>query len=292
MGQNEEGQHKMRITEAQEAALKTLRCERLSDNEKNFRLIDDFENHRNDNIADSFRNEAYKQDEERRVAYYVVKDKENRILFFFSLKCGALFDRFLEAEKLVKITQLLNFIKERAKSGTDVEESEAINSLIEEARSKKIIKKDIVAKILHRSSLDKDLDEIFDENIKSVGHAYAGIELVHFCANDKFQNVWEEMALPQSMGVVVFWHFIVPIVEKLMHLVGCEYLYLFAADMTENLDLISYYTDRLKFCNNTKHTVAKPLYDFACKFLYQETKDLPEKRIHFFDHFNPDKDAV
>ena len=72
----------MRITEAQKAALKTLRCERLSDNEKNFRLIDDFENHRNDNIADSFRNEAYRQDEERRVAYYVVKDKENRILFF------------------------------------------------------------------------------------------------------------------------------------------------------------------------------------------------------------------
>lgn len=282
----------MRITEEQENSLRTLKCERLSDDEKNFRLIDDFENYKNDNIADSFRNEAYQQDEEKRVAYYVVKDKDNKILFFFSLKCGALFDSFLEGEKLVKITEILDFIKKHAKNCSDAEEDKAVKSLLEEIRSKKIIKKDIVAKILHRSHQDEGLDEIFDESIKSVGHTYAGIELVHFCANDKYRHVWDEMALPQSMGVVVFWIFIVPIVEKLMRLVGCEYLYLFAADMTENLDLISYYIDKLKFCDDTQHTVAKPLYDFACKFLYQEAKSLPEKKLHFFNHFNPDKDAI
>ena len=61
---------------------------------------------------------------------------------------------------------------------------------------------------------------------------------------------------------------------------------------SSDLDLISYYIDKLKFCDDTRHTVAKPLYDFACKFLYQEAKSLPEKKLHFFNHFNPDKDAI
>lgn len=60
----------MRITEEQLKALDSLRCERLSLNEENLRLVDAFVNYRNDSIANVLRNEAYEEDEQGRVAYF------------------------------------------------------------------------------------------------------------------------------------------------------------------------------------------------------------------------------
>ena len=54
----------------------------------------------NNNVADALLNEAYQEDESGVVAYYVVKDSDANVLFFFSLKCGLLFDEFIEGEKL------------------------------------------------------------------------------------------------------------------------------------------------------------------------------------------------
>ena len=58
-------------------------CERLSSDEKNLRQVDTFVNYRNDSIANVLRNEAYEEDERGRVAYYVVKDENGEMLFFF-----------------------------------------------------------------------------------------------------------------------------------------------------------------------------------------------------------------
>ena len=59
----------MRITEEQQKALDSLRCERLSSNEMNLRSVGAFVNYRNDSIANVLRNEAYEEDEQGRVAY-------------------------------------------------------------------------------------------------------------------------------------------------------------------------------------------------------------------------------
>ena len=71
--------------------LQSLSCERLSSNDDNLRLVDDFFNRRNDGIAQTLRNEAFGEDEEGTTAYYVVKRSSEQILFFFSLKCGMLY---------------------------------------------------------------------------------------------------------------------------------------------------------------------------------------------------------
>lgn len=62
----------MRITEEQERILGSLHCERLSSNVDNFRLVDDFYNGRNPSIVNTLQNEAYEDDANHRVAYYVV----------------------------------------------------------------------------------------------------------------------------------------------------------------------------------------------------------------------------
>ena len=86
--------------------LQSLSFERLSSNADNFRLVDDFFNRRNDGIADTLRNEAFSEDEDGTTAYYLVKHENGRILFFFSLKCGLLYDQFLDTRQLKLISDL------------------------------------------------------------------------------------------------------------------------------------------------------------------------------------------
>lgn len=76
----------MRITEEQERILGSLHCERLSSNVDNFRLVDDFYNGRNPSIANTLQNEAYEDDANHRVAYYVVKNNSGEILFLFLIE--------------------------------------------------------------------------------------------------------------------------------------------------------------------------------------------------------------
>lgn len=78
----------MRITEEQQKVLDSLRCERLSRNPNNMREIDQFFNSKNDKLVDRLLNEAYSEDENDKIAYYLVKDEDGHILFYFSLKCG------------------------------------------------------------------------------------------------------------------------------------------------------------------------------------------------------------
>lgn len=49
----------MKIRGEQMALINSLRCERLSSNEENFRLIDSFYSAHNDNVAKALRDEAY-----------------------------------------------------------------------------------------------------------------------------------------------------------------------------------------------------------------------------------------
>ena len=86
--------------------LKCLSCERLSSNIDNIRIVEDFFNRRNDGLAQTLRNEAFGEDEDGTTAYYVVKHENGGIIFFFSLKCGMLYDQFLDTRQLKLINDL------------------------------------------------------------------------------------------------------------------------------------------------------------------------------------------
>ena len=44
--------------------------------------------------------------------------------------------------------------------------------------------------------------------------------------------------------------------------------------------------DVIHFHDNNERAVAKPVYDFSCKFMYQEVSPLPMLQKEFFDNFN------
>lgn len=281
----------MRISEKQLKVLSYLRCERLSSDEMNLRQVESFINYRNDSIANVLRNEAYEEDEHGSVAYYVVKDVNGEILFFFSLKNGMLYDQHLD-EKTIKLLKRLYEYLEELDADADLSDSDRmiIETLKEKVRSRKGLTKAELERIPKKNAkILKDLEQELNKNITHVGKTYSGLELVHFCLNNTTDELWERLDLPNGIGAVVFWQFIVPIVMMVRELVGCEYLFLFAADDSLDLSLVRYYKNKLGFADEGEMATAKPLYDLSCKFMYQEAATLEERRKEFFDHFNSEE---
>lgn len=285
----------MQITEEQQQILNSLVCERLSSNENNLRLVDTFCNVRNGSLEHTLKNEAYEEDEAGNIAYYLIKDKDENILFYFSIKCGILYDLFGEEEKLRKINDLFLFLVELEKDPSSTkEDKETIASILESIRTRKGLVKKELSKISHikKNQIIEDLEKESEDNLKRVGKTFAGVEIVHFCANDNYRPSWEKLNINQKMGTVVFWHFLIPKICELRKIVGCEYLFLFAADLTPDELLVNYYKSNLGFKDSNEYGMAIPLYDYACKFMHQELKDIEERRNNFYLEFNPDEESI
>lgn len=285
----------MQITEEQQQILNSFICERLSSNEKNLRLVETFCNAKNESLERTLKNEAYEEDEAGNIAYYLIKDKQENILFYFSIKCGNLFDLFSEGEKLRKINKLFSILIELENDPSSTkEDKETIASILESIRARKGLVKKELSKISHikKSQIIEDLAKESEDNLKRVGKTFAGVEIVHFCANDKYRPTWEKFNIRQKMGTVIFWHFLIPKICELRKIVGCEYLFLFAADLTPDELLVNYYKSNLGFKDSNEYGTAIPLYDYACKFMHQELKDIETRKNNFYLEFNPDEDQI
>lgn len=283
----------MRITEEQQEILESLVCERLSRNPANMREIDQFFNSKNDKLVERLLNEAYSEDEEDKIAYYLVKDKEGHILFYFSLKCGQLYDKHLDFDLFKLLGELYDgLLKMKSEPDISQEDSIVIDKVLEEIRSRKGVLKEDLKKITKKNQSIDDFEKVFKDDADKVGATFSGIEIVQFCSNEDSLVYWKKYGVNQKLGVVVFWQFIVPIIIKIKELIGCEYLFLFAADDSEDENLVNYYKSWLKFESSDERSAATPVYDLTCKFLYQETCSLKEKRDNFFKNFNPDEDVV
>lgn len=283
----------MRITEEQEKKLCTLRCERLSSNSNNFRAIEGFYNSKNERLSDDLKNEAYHNDENNRIAYYLVKDQYGNILFYFSLKCGQLYDKYINVETYKQLKELLEGLLEiENDEKSTIEDKKLVGRLIEDIRTRAgVLLKDI-KKISKKNKKVEDFEKSLIDGTDKVGATFSGVEIVQFCSNDEHSDVWARTGIPQKLGVVVFWRFVVDIIHNLMEIVGCEYVFLFAADKSEDGLLINYYKTRLGFDEADGRSATTPLYDLSCRFLYQPTNMLEEKRRIFYDSFNPESDAV
>lgn len=283
----------MRITEEQQEILESLVCERLSRNPANMREIDQFFNSKNDKLVERLLNEAYSEDEEDKIAYYLVKDKEGHILFYFSLKCGQLYDKHLDFDLFKLLGELYDgLLKMKSEPDISQEDSIVIDKVLEEIRSRKGVLKEDLKKITKKNQSIDDFEKVFKDDADKVGATFSGIEIVQFCSNEASLVYWKKYGVNQKLGVVVFWQFIVPIIIKIKELIGCEYLFLFAADDSEDENLVNYYKSWLKFESSNERSAATPVYDLTCKFLYQEACSLKEKRDTFFKNFNPDEDVV
>ncbi len=115
----------MKITSKQREILKSLKCERLSSNDENLRLVEDFYNRRNPSLEQTLKNEAMEEDIDGSVAYYVIKDINDNILFFFSLKNGSLYDSYFDTN-IIKLLKTLNVFVKESLEDSDLSEEQRL----------------------------------------------------------------------------------------------------------------------------------------------------------------------
>lgn len=137
-----------RITEQQKRVLESFSIERLSSSEINLRLVGDFYNPKSDSLTNKIQSDAYEEDENGSVAYYIIKNPEGGILFYFSLKCGQLYDKLIEKEQLSLIKNLFQYFDEIEKEeSTSEEDRKLIKEIRESVRTSKGISKEELEKI-------------------------------------------------------------------------------------------------------------------------------------------------
>lgn len=281
----------MRINEEQKVILDSLIVERLKDNPINISLVNSFKNAKNPTLEKVITTKnAFVKDRESSIAYYLVKTNKGDILLYFSLKCGELYEKLdMEKMELAKETLRRLYIIEH-KDGYKkdyVEKAEKfIQDHILEIQSIAPSLKSLAQK---KGLYEKDLKKELNKEVTRVLKTYSAVEIVEFCANDNARNIWKKLNLPRKMGECIFWHYIVPKLASIQEIVGCEYVYLFAADNTYDRVLSNYYQISLGFEESNTLGTNKPHYDFMCYFLCQTIKTLLLRREDFYNNFNPDE---
>ncbi len=290
----------MRITTEQEAVLDELICERLNDNPENSVLIQNFENEKGVLIVNYLKQYGLREDSEGNTAFYIVKTKNKDILMFFSLKCGELFDTLFDEEEITESYEEYLLIVQALKNA-DIDgaaQEKAINKLKAMSKAQGMplhkvlnyVLKETRTKAKKLKMLNNDKKTERNENISRVSKTYPGVELVHFCTNENAKAAWSSLGIKRPMGEVIFWKKIVPKFFEVQKIVGCEYAFLFAADLSEDRTLINYYNVSLKFVMEVEMGTNKPFYDFACAFMCQKLSSLRENEKEYFGNFNIDSE--
>lgn len=268
-------QHK--ITDIQKEKLSALTCQRLSSDPNNLREVEAFYNALNETLVDTLKGEAYEEDEQKGTAYYVVKEPTGKILCFFSLKAGLLFDKHGDLEILQSKKALNLLIKKKQKLGHSSPDIALLRADLEQE----------IDGIKNRLKRWIELD-VEDEKHKRVGKTFSGIEIVHFCINKDAQEEWEKLGFGEKnrIGLTIFWTKIIPIILKVRDLIGVDFLYLFAADTTEDRILINHYRTFMNLNESENIFAALPIYDMGCTLLCQKIEKLESTMKDFFNNFN------
>ena len=292
----------MRITSEQIEIIKSFVCERLTSNPQNERLIMGFTCERGPGLVAPLKLNGWKQDTEGETAYYLIKTPAGRPCMFFSLKAGALFTPLDEEEEMRKRVEIAKMVIDvLSRPEEDEQRRKIVDSMGEmdpEIRDRNIEafigfeerrKRESVS-ILRQLNYDKSRET--NQHIQRVKETLSGIELTHFCTDDNEKKIWKQYKFNFPLGAVMFWSKIVPIVIGIQARIGCQNLFLFAADDTQDGVLINYYQETLKFQMVNHVGTTKPRYDFGCSFMSQPINQLRLHQWNFFEHFNPDPDDI
>ena len=317
--------HKM--TKQQKAFLESLVCQRISKDTANKSVIKAFENPKSSPGITSALKKGWNTDKQDKVAYYIIKDPaDDQPLLFFSLKCGEVHQP-LDPDKLSNSVKsalmMLRAANDRCScpqlpNSPDPNQRRRLlhmamdalhaSSQIEaEDWAKEAVEKQLVDGELPDKAWDKiwrrvlrsqgRLDSYNDElelestNIIRTKKTLAAVELVHFCAHEPARKKWAAMQMGKSLGRTMFWQFIEPKIREIRELVGCEYLYLFAADSSREGELVKLYQE-MGFEFRDDLYVTKPSYDFCCYFMCQEVTHLKTRRNEFFRTYNRIEEAA
>lgn len=243
-------------------------------------------------IIKTFTSKDYLEDDKTgRLASFVILSPEELPLVFFSLRCGELFESTSMNKMRIGHDAYIALQEWTNGELTTKEEQDEALSKIRCAISEGLTIDDF------ESFDDKhkawEYDDIIDskKEINKVFKVYPAIELKLFGINESAKAYWKSLGLPndKKMGECLFWTKVVEVICKVQKIVGCQYLFLFAADKDVEGQLVQYYRVRLGFDYNAKMTANKPRFDWDCQFLFQDIESLLKGRDRFISSFTKEK---
>lgn len=272
----------MKITPNQLAILNSFRVTRLKEDDSSLRNVCTFENPKNENLVEYLVGDAFDDDDKNRCACYVVRDGDDEILCYFSIKCGLLYSEFEELKKFERYKNHKIKLMELEQRSKDSQVQEYIEEIKEKLKKAKEDIENLLGKF----------DSIPPN--KQVAKSFPSVELTHFCVNEAYRNRWQSYGFSarNRIGSTIFWHVIVGIVEKIRNLTGCEYLYLFAADATSDRHLVNHYKNMMGLREEMTMSALQPVYDFNCTFLCAGIDSLLNSRDEFYKDFNVTEELV
>lgn len=235
---------------------------------------------------------AWADDLEGETKVYLIKDDEGFLVAFFSVKCGLLYDSH-EYEKLKgDELEFVNLVVEQYEMNLpdkgDVIQAyyDCYDQIADERKDK------LIEIAFQRYDDSEEVRTSKDgSSIKRVHETFSAIEIAHFCKNDCYEYNIDNM-MGVSLGSGLFWEKIIPKIKEVINIVGCKYLYLFAADNSDYekvRSLVRYYKDDFKFDEIQDLMIIKPDYDRKCQAMIQDVLEIERDGIAFWARYKKDK---
>lgn len=281
----------MQIKPEQEAILSECKCVRVRNcNQQILSTIvgAKLNSQEQSNLIHLFRHPKHIDDEfKRHLASYLVLAPDNTVLMFFSLRCGELFEKVddKKIETARTAYKALQTLYRNSQNPVEEERNQAIEILRHIAESGLTID-EILNLVDEKKDYFADEGKEPNELVSRVSKVFPGVELKFYGINDAGRKYWKTTGLHHKMGLTLYWKFIVPKLEELQDIVGCQYMYLFAADKEADGHLVTYYRTALHINANHFLSSNKPQFDYSSVFLYQEISELQKQRDYFFNTFN------
>lgn len=231
-----------------------------------------------------FHSEEYlKDDRNGYLASFVVLSPTNMPLVFFSLRCGELFK--VAQPELMKIgCDAVNALGKlyRKKFASDEEAKELLKA-VQIARDKGMTLDDLEEYTCKKDSWNKGEEFEKTTEVTKVLTSYPAVELKLFGINESAKEYWKSLGFSDDikMGETLFWLKVVDTLEEMHKYVGCQFVYLFAADKEAEGQLVKYYRVRLGFESDASLSANKPRFDWQTQFLFQSTDKLFARRDRF-----------
>lgn len=238
-------------------------------------------------IIELFTSDQYLQDDiDGHLASYVIFAPTGMPLAFFSLRCGELFERI----DFDKLTLSQSFFKEISSCMDNPHLSEEIKrnkikQIAERMNDNNLSLDDIIQLNAKKSTIQKDKALEVNKDVTRVREVHPAIEIKFLGTNASARSYWKSLGFPDEMkmGETLFWIKVVDVIHLMMNNVGCEYVYIFAADEEAEGVLVQYYRRHLNFGSNSVMSANKPHFDYMSQFLFQSVKDLFSKQTSFIE---------
>lgn len=221
------------------------------------------------------------------VASYLVLSPENVVLGFYSLRCGELY-RQVDIRKMDLCSKAWESLyRLQNNPPTTEEEQNKLLSAIKGAIQAGFTSPDEWQRF-YKKMMDylRDKNDWSGNNIEQVSEVMPGVEIKYLGVNEDAKSLWTSLGLPRRMGETLFWQYVVGKIEEIVESVGCQYVYLFAADNKPDGNLVGYYNTILHFEKDSDLSANKPHFDYNCRFMCQDIESLRKNKAYFFDHFN------